>query len=185
MSLEGKTPEEIQALAALADDVLSKPDTAGVFQRLVKKNNPNVSMPIVELEDRAAAAIAAANKRTETLENKLTQTESQQQANLLYESLRDDGVIPNRNAFNDLVKWASENGFMTTEQGLRKASMQRAVESEAAEPSVPMLDQGRFRIAEGDLGKEYMKDPSGTALREAAKAMEEIAKGRAKGSRAH
>ena len=73
MSLEGKTPEEIQALAALADDVLSKPDTAGVFQRLVKRNNPAVSMPVVELEDRAAAAIAAANKKTDDLAARVAQ----------------------------------------------------------------------------------------------------------------
>ena len=185
MSLEGKTQEEINALAELADDVLSKPDTAGVFQRLVKRNNPNVSMPIVELEDRAAAALKQRDERINKLEGTIQQTEEQTRANLMYENLRDDGVIRNRAAFDDLVKWASENGFMTTEQGLRKAAMQRSVENEAAEPSVPIMDHGRFRIAEGDLGKDYMKDPAGTALREASKAMEEIAKQRAKGSRAH
>lgn len=186
MSLEGKTDDEIKALAALADDVLSKPDTAGVFQRLVKKNNPNVSMPLVELEDRAAATFKAQNDKLNELSGKLAVSDAEKAVNVLYENLRDAGAVTTRASFNELVKWASENGFMTTEQGLKKAAMQRDIEREAAEPTPQTVNNG-FQLGAGsdDASKAFMKDPVGQARAAAAKAMDELRLGRSKGQKTH
>ena len=186
MSLEGKTPEEIQALAALADDVLSKPDTAGVFQRLVKKNHPNVSMPMVELEDRARAEFAKQQKTIDELGGKVAMNDAEKAVNVLFENLRDAGTVSTRASFNELVKWASENGFMTTEQGLKKAAMQRAIEQEAAEPTPQTVNNG-FQLGgqADDASKLFMKDPIGAARAAASKAMDELRDARGKGAKTH
>ncbi len=185
MSLEGKTDDEIKALAALADDVLSKPETAGVFQRLVKRNNPNVSMPLVELEDKTVAALAERDKRIAELEKNNQLTAAEREANTLYEGLRDKGHVTSRESFNELVKWASENGFMTSLTGLTKAAMQRQAENEAAEPTPSTTNMPGFSIGEGDVGKAFMKDPVGTARTQAMAAMDGLRKQRAKETRTH
>lgn len=185
MGLEGKSAEEINALAELANDVLSKPDTAGVFQRLVKKNNPNVNMPLVDLEDRAVARFKKQDEEIGGLKNEVAQSKAEKQANALYESLRDEGHVTTRASFSDLVTWASENGFMTTEMGLKKAAMQREIEREAAEPTPSTSAPHGFTLGEGDVGKAFMKDPTATARNEAAKAMDQLRKDRAKGKAAH
>lgn len=178
MSLEGKSPEEIQALAALADDVLSKPDTASVFQRLVKKNNPDVSMPLVELEDKARVAFATQDKRLNEMQERINQGDAEKSATALYEGLRDSGTIRNKEDFNTLVTYASQNGFMTTSMGLKKAAMSLANESEAAEPTPSSAGYGSFSLVD-DSQKDFLKNPTAAGRSAAAQAMDEIAKGRA------
>jgi len=186
MSLEGKSADEIAALAALADDVLSKPDTAGIFQRLVKKNNPDVSMPMIELEDKARAVFAQQGQQINQLSAKLAQKEAQDGANSLFESLRDGGSVRNRQDFSDLVKYAAENGFMTTEAGLRKASTMRQQEQEAAEPTPVTVGNGLFRTgANVDESKAFFANPLGHSRTVAAQAMEELRKMRANGNKSN
>lgn len=180
MSLEGKSADEVQALAQLADDVLSKPDTAVVFQRLVKKNNPNVHMPLVDLEDRAVARFKKQDEALGALQNEVQQTRAEKEANVIFETLRDDGVVRTREDFNKLVTWASENGFMTSPMGLKKAAMQRDVEQESAEPTPSTVGQQGFTLGEGDLGKAFMKNPVATARTQAALAMDELSRERSK-----
>lgn len=184
MSLENKSEDEIKALAALADSVLSKPDTAGVFQRLVKKNNPDISMPLVELEDKTVAALAVRDKEIDELKKSNQLSAAEKEANQLFESLRDAGHVGTRTDFNTLVKYASEQGFMTTQTGLTKAAMLRAQENESAEPT-PASQIPGFSLGEGDVGKSFMKDPIGTARTQAAAAMDDLRKERAKGARPH
>lgn len=185
MSLEGKSDDEIKALAALADDVLSKPDTAGVFQRLVKRNNPNVSMPLVELEDKTVAALAERDKRIAELEKNNQLSAAEREANTLYEQLRDDGHVTTRTSFDALVKYAAEQGFMTTRTGLTKAAMLQADENASAEPTPSTSQPAGFTLGEGDMGKSFMKDPIGTARTQAMAAMDDLRKERAKGARQH
>lgn len=182
MSLEGKSAEELANLAALADDVLSNPETAGVFQRLIKKNNPKVSMPLVELEDKVAGALVVRDKEIEDLKKKDALNDSERQTNALYENLRDAGVVSTRASFSELVKYATEKGFMASESGLRMAAQHRAAELEAAEPTPVMGGAPGFELNDkGELGKAFMKDPKGTALSEAAKVMDALRKVRGKG----
>lgn len=178
MSLEGKTQEEIAALAELSDSVLSNKKTAHVYQRLIKEANPGVSMPLVELEDRAVATFGAQAKQIAELNGKLAQTEAEKGANMLFEELRDEGFVTTRNSFNDLVKYASESGFQTTKAGLSRAAMQRRLEQEPAEPTPQMTGHGAFSIGEGDDAKNFMRDPAGHARAVAAKAMDELRKSR-------
>jgi|HubBroStandDraft_2_1064218.scaffolds.fasta_scaffold36432_3 hypothetical protein len=185
MSLEGKTPEEIRALAELSDDLLNKPKFAGRYQRLLKEANPDLSMPLIEAEDRVVGALKIRDDKIAALENQLQQKAAQDGTNTLYENLKEAGIVASRVAFSDLVKWASENGFQTTAQGLRMAKQQREIEAEAALPTPTHVGPESFQVAEGDLGKSFMKDHIGTARTEASKAMDEILKSRRTGRVAH
>jgi len=83
----------------------------------------------------------------------------------------------------ELQQSLNEKGFMVNETGLRMASQHQRNEQEAAEPT-PMLGvEPGFELGQGDLGKSFMKDPRGTALSQAAKAMDELKKLRNQGSR--
>lgn len=175
MGLEGKSTEEIEALAQLADSVLSNPKTRGVFQRTLKAANPSLSIPELELEDRVAAAVKPHIDKVAAIEAKTARDEQVSQANNLYENLHDERVVAGRKDFNALVTYAAEKGFMTTEQGLRMAASHRTSEQEAAEPTPSNM--GMAGILQRD-NKDLMKDPVGWARREAAIAMDELAKKR-------
>lgn len=187
MALEGKSQEEIAALAALADDVLTDPKYAGTFKRMLKAKNPNLSMPDVELEDRARAEFAKRDKTIEELQNERAQDKAERQTNEVYENLRDAGTVTSRANFSELVTWAGANGFLTTEMGLKKAGMARAAEMEAAEPTPQAIGPGsNFAVADNaDDAKSFMKDATGHARQVAARAMDELRATRAKGTKTH
>lgn len=175
MSLEGKSPEEIEALAVLADSALSNPNTRGIFQRVLKKANPNLSIPELELEDRVAAAVKPHIDKVANLEATNARNVELNSANMLYETLHDDRVVAGRKDFNELVTYAAGKGFMTTEQGLRMAASHRTAELEAAEPTPSNM--AMTKILQRD-NKDLMKDPAGWARSQAALAMDELAKKR-------
>jgi len=135
MSLENKTAQEIEALAALADSVMSNPATRMEFQRTLKKANPNISVPELEVEERIAAIAKPHIDKVRELEARDAQRNAEAAANALFEALRDDGVVASRKDFNELVKYAAEKGFATIESGLRLAASHRAAEQTPAEPT--------------------------------------------------
>lgn len=179
MSLEGKSPEEIAALAALADDVMGNPKTSGVFQRLIKQNNPNVSLPLIELEDKAAAAFQKQEAKIAELQGQLAQRESTDGANNLYEHMKDAGIAYTRAEFNKLCTYATEHGFLCTEMGLRNAYTMKTQEETAAIPTPQTINHGQFAVSDSaDLSKSFFRDPTGTAKAQAIEAMAAIAKNR-------
>ena len=173
MSLEGKSDEEIRALAELTDSVLNNPKTRTQFQRVLKTANPNISLPEIDNLDTIAAAVKPHVEKLGQVEAKLEQADQDRAANALYEALRDDRVVGNRKDFGELVKYASEKGFQTSEAGIRMAAQHRRDELEAAEPTP--LTAGLPSILQKD-NKDLMKDPNGWARGEANKAIAELAK---------
>lgn len=176
MSLEGKTSDQIENLAALTDFVMGNPTTARQFKRLLKQANPNLSMPEVELEDQIEAAVKPVQEQNYKLEARLLQRDAQDHALALVETLRDDRVVRNRADFGELVKYASENGYQTDEKGLRRAASARESENRVAEPT-PM-QHGAVDLSQRDRHKELLANPQGWARNEAAKALDDIIKGR-------
>ena len=57
MSLEGKSAEEIEALATLAQNLASNPKTRGGFLQLTKQANPDTSIPEVDIPNRISALL--------------------------------------------------------------------------------------------------------------------------------
>ncbi len=177
MALEGKSPEEIQALAALAESVLNDPRSRRPFQRLLKVADPKLQLPEVDLEDMVEA-------RTKPLRDKIekdaTERENERQqlaAQALRANLKAAGAISNDADFTTLVTYASEHGYQATENGLKLAARARADEQAAAEPT----PSGNTRIMPADA-KSIMKDPVGWARDAASTAISEFQKNRGRAS---
>lgn len=68
MSIEGKSAEEVEALAALADSMASDPKTRGAFLRMTKQLNPTASIPEIDTFDRVGAALKPHLDKIATLE---------------------------------------------------------------------------------------------------------------------
>jgi hypothetical protein len=186
MSLEGKSPEQIAALAALSDSLASDPKYAGDFKRLLKKQNPSLNIPDVELEDRIAASDEAHRKEIKELRDRDAQRDAERATDKVYEEVRDKGGCTTRASFVELVKYAQEKGFQTgSVSGLLMAASHKQAETEAAEPGPGMMAPG-FQIDDNsETSKAFMKDPKGTANRIAGQVMKEIEKARAKGVPVH
>ena len=173
MSLEGKSEQEIAALAQLADSVLNNPKTRTAFQRQLKVANPEISLPEIDTQDAIISAVKPHVDALKKTQDELQQMQQDKSANNLYESLHDDRVCASRKDFGELVQYAAAKGFQTSEDGLRMAASHRRSEMEAAEPTpltagLPsILDKGN---------KDLMKDPNGWARAEASKAIAELAK---------
>jgi hypothetical protein len=172
-SLEGASAEEIQALAMLAKSVRDNPATRRQFLSAVKTANPNINIPELDLETAQNAAFGARDKEIADLRAQLQQQEQQNSAKHRIDALKEEGVIRSANEFNDVVKYAAENGFQTTDAGLKRAAEARRREIEAATPTPT------FAVQRPALGnKELMKNPQAWAREEAGKAIEDLKKQR-------
>lgn len=70
-TLEGMTPEAIANLAGLANTLANNPETRAGFLGLVKKADPSVSIPEVDMPLRIEAAAKESNERVAKLEAQL------------------------------------------------------------------------------------------------------------------
>lgn len=178
MSLENASPETIAALAELSDAMLTNPATRTEYQRLLKKASPNIVIPELEVETRVQEQIKPMQEQMAELQKQREMEAAQAATNNLYESLRESGSVTNRADFNDLVKHASEKGFMTSEAGLKMAAAHRQDERRAAEPTPTQIGAiGGFKKEEM---KDWFKDPRGRALAEANAALAEMGLGGAR-----
>ena len=183
MSLEGKSKEEIEALAQLSDSVLNNPKTRTSYQRLLKQANPNISLPEIDNLDLVAAAVKPHVDQIAAIAQKQATDDAARQAqtdaNALFESLRDDGLVRTRKDFEALVKYATEKGFQPNEAGLRLAASHQASEVELARPT-PMQGTGPEFAPNNEAYKDFFKDPKGTATRVATEMVNEIKAGKLK-----
>ena len=178
MSLENASPETIAALAQLSDTMLSNPATRTEYQRLLKRASPDIVIPELEVENRVEERIKPMQEQMAEIQKQREMEAAQQATNTLYESLRDSGAVTNRSDFNDLVKHASDKGFMTSEAGLKMAAAHRNDERRAAEPTPTQIGAiGGFKKEEM---KDWFKDPRGRALAEANAALAEMGLGGSK-----
>lgn len=175
MSLEGKSPEEIAALAELSDSLLGNSATRTPFQRLLKTANPRINLPELEVEDRVTAAVKPTVDAVQKLNDERDRDAADRAAHGVYEELKDERVVGTKKEFSELVAYANDKGFRTDNAGLRRAAEYRSAEASMAEPT-PM--PGAIPALTGEKTKEWFKDPKGTAAREAHAALEEIRKGK-------
>lgn len=183
MSLEGKTPEEVSALAQLADSVLTNPKYRTPFQRILKAANPGISLPEVDMLDTVNAAVKPhIDKLAEIEQQRAAEKaaqDAQNAANALFESLRDDGITRTRGEFQALVRYANDNGFQTVESGLRLAASHRSAETSLTTPT-PMQGAGAEFAPSNETYKDFFKDARGTANRIAHQTLDDIKSGKLK-----
>ena len=173
VTLENMDPGEIESLALLAKSMRDNPATRRDFLRNVKKANPALSIPEIDMEDARNTEFAARDKELAELKAKLDAQEQQTAAQARIAALREKGVVRNSAHFSDVVKYAAENGFQTSDNGLERAAAAMEAERQAAIPT-PTNVMARPAIGNKDL----MKNPQNWARHEAAKAMDEIIKAR-------
>lgn len=183
MSLEGKSPDEIAALAQLADSVLSDPKTRTVFQRQLKIANPGVSLPEIDNLDMVANAVRPHIEKIGVLETKIAQSEAQtsaqREAEARFEALKDDGVIRTRKEFEELVQYANKSGFQTTDAGLRIAVSHRAAETTLATPT-PMPGAGPEFSKDNEAYRDFFKNPKAAATAVATDMINDFKSGKLK-----
>lgn len=174
MSLEGKSEDEIKALASIAEGLLSNKDTRLPMQRMMKRVNPGLVIPEVDSVERIEAATKPLQERIEKDREERELERQQRAAQELRRNLRDAGSIENDAQFEELVTYAAAHGFQTNEAGLKRAASARAAEQEAAEPTPQSA--AHSLLPKGV--KDIMKDPARWARETANNAMTELMKGR-------
>lgn len=183
MSLEGKSQEEITALAQLSDSVLSNPKYRTPFQRILKAANPGISLPEVDMLDTVSAAVKphvdALNEMQQQRAADKAAQEAQNSANALFEGLKDDGVVRTRADFESLVKYANDNGFQTSAAGLKLAGAHRSSATELSTPTPMGAGAADFRPS-NEVYKDFFKDPRGAATRIANEMVTDLKSGKLK-----
>ncbi len=90
-SLEGLTPEQIEAAAAMYQSLVSNPATREATLRATKTVNPSLSIPEVELKDMARAEFGKRDKVIEDLQADIRKRDAEQRVKDSRTSLRDKG----------------------------------------------------------------------------------------------
>ena len=77
MSLEGKTPEEIAALAELSSSLMADPKTRAGMLRLTKMANPGANIPEIDIPDSIASAFRPQLDRLAQLEKQAQERDAE------------------------------------------------------------------------------------------------------------
>jgi hypothetical protein len=96
MSLEGKSPEEIAALAALADQLGNDPKTRQGFLNLSKLANPNAHIPEVDIPHQVRTIMETGAKRLEAAEKELNDMKMERNIRAKREALIQSGKATSR-----------------------------------------------------------------------------------------
>ena len=173
ISLEGMDEGEIRALALLAKSTRDNPKTRDSWLNVVQEANPNLVIPELQAKRQASEALSSRDKEIAELRATVENDRQQAAAQARIAALREEGVVRNANEFSEVVKYAAENGFQTSDEGLKRASAARRAEQEAAMPTPTSA------IPKPHIGnKDLMKNPQTWARTEAASVMDELIKNR-------
>jgi len=94
MSLEGKSVEEIQALAELANGLASDPKTRRGFLQLTKMANPATSIPEVDIPVQLESMLKPHFEKLDALSKRAEQEDRERAVLKRREELIDEGVDP-------------------------------------------------------------------------------------------
>lgn len=90
-SLEGLTPEQIEASAAMYQSLVNNPETRELTLRATKKVNPALSIPEVELKDMARGEFTKRDEKIAKLEADILKRDAEQRVKDARASLKDKG----------------------------------------------------------------------------------------------
>lgn len=96
MSLEGKSQEEIAALAELAEQLANDPKTRNGFLSLSKIANPNAHIPEVDIPHQVKGILEAGLKRVEEAEKKVAEMEAERNITARRKALVSSGKASER-----------------------------------------------------------------------------------------
>jgi hypothetical protein len=129
MSLEGKSAEEIEALANLAMNLSSNPKTRLSFLGLTKQVNPEASIPEIDIPNNLRSALDAPLKQLDALTKKMEEREVKDRIEQQRRDLMSKGITADE--LPKLEKLMVDKGIGSHETALQYLRM----EERMAEPT--------------------------------------------------
>ena len=168
MSLEGKTVEEIQALAELADSLSRNPKTRTGFLQLTKNANPDAAIPEIDIPFGLQAQMKPYIDKIDALSRAAEKRELEDRVRNQREALVTKGIP--RDKIADVEKVMVDKGIANHET----AWSHMQLEARAAEPSPATTAQAirRFDKPTVDLGA-FKGDSKAWSYAEAYKVIDE------------
>jgi len=169
MSLENLSVEAQAELAALAKTLAENPSTRKTFLQLTKQVRPDVPIPEIEIEERTNSVLAEANKKVETLEQKLRQKEAKEELEKRRITLLKKNLVQSEDEIAEVEKLMVEKGIANHETAAEYHQWMK----QAAAPTPSQFPQpvmSKFNT------KDFMKNPVGAARDAAHAALAEFRK---------
>lgn len=158
---ENLSLEDQQALGQTMHRLLSNPDLRKSTLGLLKKADPSVSLPEVELDERFEALRNAQEEKISSLENQLKQKDLAEQRNKQFAALRERGLDP-----TEVEKVMIDKRIGDYDTAARFMQMER----QTATPTPASITP----ISLPDDAKNIMRNPRQWATNEASKAISEL-----------
>ena len=173
MSLEGKSVDEIQALAELAERLNTDPRTRNTFLQGVKLLNPQASIPEIDIPTSLQARFAEPLKQLDALTKKDQERDLQDQINARRQEIMAAGVsaaeVPK------VEKLMVEKGIANHATAVEHLRMQER----AATPTASSVSQGIRRLEKPTIDmKAIGGDMKGWSYQQANNVIDEL-RGRA------
>ena len=169
MSLENLSVEAQAELAALAKTLAENPSTRKQFLQLTKQVRPDVPIPEIEIEERTNSVLAEANKKVETLEQRLRQKEAKEELEKRRLALIKKNLVQSEDDIAEVEKLMVEKGIANHETAAEYHQWMK----QAAAPTPSQFPQpvmSKFNT------KDFMKNPVGAARDAAHAALAEFRK---------
>ena len=169
MSLENLSSDAQAELAALTQAIIENPKTRKTFLHLTKEVRPDVPIPEIEIEERTNSVLAEANKKVESLEQRLRQKEAKEELERRRMALIEKNLINSRDEIAEVEKLMVEKGIASHETAAEYHQWMK----QAATPTPSQFPQpvmSRFNT------KDFMKNPVGAARDAAHAALAEFRK---------
>ena len=169
MSLENLSVEAQAELAALAKTLAENPSTRKQFLQLTKQVRPDVPIPEIEIEERTNSVLAEANKKVETLEQRLRQKEAKEELEKRRLALIKKNLVQSEDDIAEVEKLMVEKGIASHETAAEYHQWMK----QAAAPTPSQFPQpvmSKFNT------KDFMKNPVGAARDAAHAALAEFRK---------
>ena len=145
MSLEGKSVEEIQALAELAERMNADPRTRGTFLNAVKVLNPAANIPEIDIPASLQARFAEPLKQLDALTKKAQEREIQDQIEARRREIRKAGV--SEDEVEKVEKLMVDKGIANHATAVEHLRMQER----GATPTAASVSQGIRRLEKPTL----------------------------------
>lgn len=173
MSLEDISFEQRDELARLMKELADNPKTRKDILRLTKEVRPEMPIPELEIESNTRQAVEKAEQRVIELENKLRERDAREELARRRQALREKNLVSNDQDVDEVEKVMLEKNIANHEAAAEYWNWMK--QSAAPTPS----GYNPTAISKFDLSS-YWKNPQTAARNEAAKALAELQKSKAR-----
>lgn len=177
-SLEGYTPEQIEAMAATYQSIVANPETREMALRATKKANPKLAIPELDTKDAVAAAVKPVQDQLDAMTQERLKKEAEDRILKARDSLRSQG-------FSDADVTAIEKMMVDDKIASHESAAKhfRAQQQLAeATPGTVRRDSVNYSLPESPLKalKAGRKGLAAWARNEASAAVDDLRAGRVK-----